>query len=233
MRCVHIYEANTPLEIGALKEKFRATLLRCQVGAPLSEVLLSLDSAVDALESLRPQLGTLLARSNVERHSRFARAALRNENREEAMGDLRDLAGPDMESLLKEAWLAHVGTYDDEFYDRVSRYYSSNDPVAAVRESFSLLSERLRTLVGEMGRSEDGHDLVNRAFGSKGKFRDQLSESDMQGIRNLLDGLYSVFRNKYSHRKVEPNWVETRAVVECVNWALFRLDGLSATIDPV
>jgi len=43
-------------------------------------------------------------------------------------------------------------------------------------------------------------------------------------MRNLLDGLFGVFRNVYDHRDVDPEWYEVEAVLSMINWALKRID---------
>ena len=43
-------------------------------------------------------------------------------------------------------------------------------------------------------------------------------------MRDLLVGLFGVFRNRYSHRDVEPAWSEPAAVLGMVNWALRSVD---------
>ncbi len=47
---------------------------------------------------------------------------------------------------------------------------------------------------------------------------------ERESMRNLLDGLFGVFRNVYDHRDVDPEWYEVEAVLSMINWALKRID---------
>jgi len=49
-----------------------------------------------------------------------------------------------------------------------------------------------------------------------------------EASRNLLAGLYHVFRNTLDHHNVDIPWHEVEAVIGMVNWALLRLSALSS-----
>jgi uncharacterized protein (TIGR02391 family) len=75
----------------------------------------------------------------------------------------------------------------------------------AVFETTKSLADRIRTMTG---LSEDGHALVDRAFGRSGglpvlafnKLSTRTDQSEHDGYANILRGLFSAFRNTTAHR---------------------------------
>jgi hypothetical protein len=51
-------------------------------------------------------------------------------------------------------------------------------------------------------------------------------------MRNLLAGLYGLFRNTLDHHDVDVPWHEAEAVIGMVNWALLRLSAMSSEWTP-
>lgn len=49
---------------------------------------------------------------------------------------------------------------------------------------------------------------------------------DVHQLRNLLDGLYGVFRNNYMHNNVSEGRHEAAAAPAMINWALIEMDRL-------
>ena len=70
----------------------------------------------------------------------------------------------------------------------------------------------------------DGIDLVNRVFGKDGCLADQIDTDEREPLRNLLAGLYGVFRNFYGHRDKEPEWYEADAILAMINWSLKEIE---------
>jgi len=65
---------------------------------------------------------------------------------------------------------------------------------------------------------------VNQVFGQRGCLAEKTPEPERESMRNLLDGIFGVFRNLYDHRDVEPEWHEVEATLSLINWALKRID---------
>jgi hypothetical protein len=70
----------------------------------------------------------------------------------------------------------------------------------------------------------DGADLVNRIFGASGLLSSRLESEERQAMRDLLAGLYGVFRNKYGHQDVEAPWHEADAILSMINFVLKRIE---------
>ena len=54
-----------------------------------------------------------------------------------------------------------------------------------------------------------------------------LPQSERQAFRDLLAGLYGVFRNTYGHQDQEAPWHEADAVLSMINTVLKRLEDLA------
>jgi hypothetical protein len=68
--------------------------------------------------------------------------------------------------------------------------------------------------------------LVNRIFGRSGHPSLLLGDPERQAYRDLLSGLYGVFRNRYAHSDDGGSWYEADAVLSMVNCVLKQLDSM-------
>ena len=69
-----------------------------------------------------------------------------------------------------------------------------------------------------------GADLVNQVFGTAKAPSASLPDPERQAMRDLLAGMYGVFRNKYAHGQYVPTWAETDATISMINHLLKELD---------
>jgi hypothetical protein len=89
-----------------------------------------------------------------------------------------------------------------------------------------MLKERLVRQFG-VSSSFDGSDLVNAVFGARGPLVGKIPNSERQAMRDLLAGLYGIFRNCYGNQDVVPPWSEIASVIGMINWVLQRLERYS------
>lgn len=131
---------------------------------------------------------------------------------------------PEMTRRFLE-WTMTADFTDDEFGKKVGALLKGNHLNAAVREAFVLLKERMVRTYG-LDSNLDGKVLVNKVFGKDGVKTGPMPDDQRESLRNLLDGLYGVFRNKYIHNDVAAERYEVAAILLSVNWALKEIDRL-------
>ncbi len=139
--------------------------------------------------------------------------------------DIAHLVANDLPSLEERfvQWAAEP--YDAELARKTDKLLRGQHLDSAVRKAFVILKERIVANFGVSAKL-DGSDLVNAVFAKTGKMAGKIPEDELQALRNLLDGLYGVFRNKYSHNSVSEERHEAEAVLAMINWALIEMDRL-------
>lgn len=92
---------------------------------------------------------------------------------------------------------------------------------SAVRKGFLTLSSKLQTKYSI--QNIDGAELINAIFGQKGISK--LEFKDKEGIRSLLSGMFSVFRNNYMHtlENTENNEI---SIILMINTLILMIDKL-------
>ena len=73
------------------------------------------------------------------------------------------------------------------------------NPQAAVQQAFTHFEDLLRDRIGT-GPDVYGKDLINRAFGKNGCLTYGATPAEQTGVRDLMAGAYSLFRNPRMHR---------------------------------
>lgn len=122
-------------------------------------------------------------------------------------------------------WPVGADFIDTEFSAKVGTLLKDDHLNAAVREAFVILKKRMvQTFALDTGL--DGRDLVNKVFGKQGVKVGHMPDNQREALRNYLDGLFGVFRNKYSHNDVEAERYEVDAILTAINWALKEIGGL-------
>ena len=69
-------------------------------------------------------------------------------------------------------------------------------------------------------RDLDGMELVNTIVGRNSDAVKTLRENERQAMRDLLAGMYGVFRNRFAHSDAEPMWAEADAIISMINHVL-------------
>jgi hypothetical protein len=96
----------------------------------------------------------------------------------------------------------------------------------AIREASLVLETRLKQIIGS---TSWGVNLVNEAFGSKGKLGKRFTDdSKRQGMRDLMAGVMGVIRNDYAHNFRHPSRTQTVIVIGFIGTLLDRLNELTA-----
>ena len=166
--------------------------------------------------------------SNLERHLYFMKYYLKRNDIKSNRGDINDICEHDIAEIEKAflLWCKQPKHYDDELAKGVSDLLAKQEIDSAVRKAFAILKTRL-TRQFTMPDSIDGPELVNRIFGSNGCHGLPIDDGKRQALRDLLAGLYGVFRNKYAHNDITPTWAEAEAIISMVNVTLLELDRLA------
>lgn len=133
-------------------------------------------------------------------------------------------------------WCGACAHFDGELRNEIKSLLAQRQLDSAVRKSFVILKERLVDMCCALGEPRsavvemDGDSLVNHIFGASGSAVARMSEkaAEREAMRNLLAGLYGVFRNIVDHHDVEVPWHEAEAVIGMVNWTLLRLSAMAS-----
>jgi uncharacterized protein (TIGR02391 family) len=96
------------------------------------------------------------------------------------------------------------------------------NPQAAIEHAFTLFENNLRNRLGAGPEVRSGEDVINQAFGKNGKLTYGATESEDQGVRNLMSGAYATFRNPRKHRIVEDDKDTSLAIIALIDM-LIRL----------
>lgn len=178
-------------------------------------------------ENLMAVLPEEVGRSNMGRHLHFLDYYLQRDNKENCRGDVHDILNidlPEIEEGFRE-WVKDAEHYDESLRRAVSELIARREYDSAVRKAFVILKERLIEKFGA-DHSLDGSELVNSIFGSSGTARGTIDPSECQAWRDLLAGLYGVFRNRFAHRDIDPTWAEADGVISMLNVVLQKLEDM-------
>ncbi|MCK4594115.1 hypothetical protein KAU45_06395 [bacterium] len=115
-----------------------------------------------------------------------------------------------------------VNQFNDDLKTTISSQLEQWQYGDAIRRGFIYLSATLRKKYG-MPDKMDGDTLVNSIFGSKGIVANKIPDDEREAIRNLLAGLYGVFRNTFSHHLLDCTWNDSESTLLMINWILEHL----------
>lgn len=196
-----------------------------ETGAKAPELLKDCELLEAAYDQLMELLSGAVSEGNFPRHLWFMQYYLERNTPEECRKDIEDICKLDLPALelAFRDWCTGHQHYDEEFTEKISKLLVGRHLDSAVRKAFVLLKKRLIKTF-DLAADLDGRDLVNQVFGRTGYMVGKISETERESMRNLLDGLFGVFRNVYSHADVEPKWYEVEAVLSMINWVLKHID---------
>lgn len=188
-----------------------------------SEVLIgSLILLIKLYEECETKLDkTVFYGSRLSRHLSFIEKYLNENSPEECISDIDEICETDIK-YLKNNYQEKNGTLlmDKELEENVKTLVYNNELDSALRKGFLVLTTRLRTKY-DMPKDKDGVDLVNSIFGKSGKSKTDIKEKE--SFRDLLSGLYGVFRNDYMHNLKMEKETEFAALL-MINTMLFMLE---------
>lgn len=157
-------------------------------------------------------------------HLAWMRKFLREGKVDRAEADIIDICRIDLPAIERafRDWSDHATEYDDELKDKTIPLLIQREFDSAIRKAFVILSGRLRAAY-HLGSARDGAKLANAIFGPDGVAAAGLDAADRAAMRDLLAGLYGVYRNRYGHEDVEAPLHEAEAVIGSINWFLLWL----------
>jgi hypothetical protein len=167
---------------------------------------------------------------DLARHLHFLRYYLEQNQIEKCRQDIKNICRLDVPKL-EQAVRAEVGSedqHDPEFIEKIGPLLRDQHLDSAIRRAFVILKERLVKRF-ELNQNLDGSELVNAVFGKTGVLAGRIPEWEQRGMRDLLNGLYGMFRNPYGHRDIDPGWFEAAAVLGLIDWVLKKIDTLPAS----
>lgn len=164
---------------------------------------------------------------NFGRHLGWMKQRLTEDRPDLCQGDISDICDLDIPALEKafRDWCAKPAHYDPELAAKIGGLVLQREYDSAIRRAFVILKSRIVRSFNTPANL-DGVELVNHVFGGKGILVSVVADADRQAYRDLLAGLYGVFRNKYSHNDVQVEWYEFEAAASAVNYALKEVDKL-------
>lgn len=233
MELFHEYEPKALGELSRLQNLAHRVREKFDAGAAPSDLLLDVRILGAAYQSLEQALPVGISSGSLARHLHFLEYYLERSRPEDCRDDINDVCRVDLPKLEKaiRARSADQQHYDAELAEKVGRLLEERHLDSAIRKAFVILKERLvHSFV--LAPDLDGADLVNAIFGSKGCLAGRIPEPERHAMRDLLAGLYGIFRNRYGHRDVEPAWFEVAAVLGMVNWALRIVDEYASALPP-
>jgi len=178
------------------------------------------------LKSVLPK--EMRSKSSIERHIGWMKGRLREGSPQKCYADIEDICNYDLPALETgfREWCKSKAHYDSELAEKTTELIARHELDSAVRKAFVILTTRLRSTF-EVSDNADGPELINRIFGKNGRLTAVLDESERHSTRDLLAGLYGVFRNKYAHRDEVIEWFEAEAVLPMINFALKEVDRIA------
>jgi len=223
---VLLYEYRIRDEFERVKNYAENLRARFSQGAPPEELLKdrdNLDCLCKKLNELLPE--EIRGRSNLERHLAWMRYWLREAKPHMCRGDIEVICSHDIPTLEKyfHEWCIASTHYDEDLIQKISDLLIRQEYDSAIRKAFVILKSRLVAKFG-VDHDRDGADLVNRIFGASGLLSSRLEPDERQAMRDLLAGLYGVFRNKYGHQDLEAPWHEADAILSMINFILKRIE---------
>lgn len=167
------------------------------------------------------------------RHLHFIEYYLNLKNKSNVEGDIYDIVYHDLPSALRTL-ISRKRTdshLDQKLKDSVLPLIQGKHYDSAIRKSFILLTERIRSVFG-VTEEIDGDALVNHVFGKGGTIVVALDQSKKKSYRNLISGFYGVYRNKFAHNDVQPTLSEVNSIIEMANNIIIELEEIGKNSIP-
>jgi Protein of unknown function (Hypoth_ymh) len=179
----------------------------------------SLRAHYERLNDILPE--AVQGKSSLARHIGFREYRLERGDRESRTSDIEDICERDTNELEHafQAWCKSPDHYDAELARAISDLLAHRQLDSAIRKTFAVLKERLCKRF-RAPRDLDGAELVKKIFGTGCDLVTGLNDAERQAMRDLLAGLYGVFRNRFAHHDAQPSWAEADALISMVNHVL-------------
>lgn len=109
--------------------------------------------------------------------------------------------------------------------DSILKLLAEENNDSAVRKAFIILTEKLRSKFN-IPQNTDGKDLINSIFGKSGQASIAMPSDHRESLRDLLSGMYGVFRNRYMHSNQVEWSYEADIIVGMINILIYRIDSI-------
>lgn len=211
----------------AFRQKFKSRLGAKKLLPEAKELV----AKYDELVAVMPKESIFVG--HARRHLGFLIHYLERDQKTNCESDIEQLCETDFPAMrgFYLEWLGKSAAVDAELQTKVMGLLTKREFDSAIRKSFIVLTERIRSHF-KLAKGIDGPELVNQVFGSKSTVALPLDAAQKQAFRDLLAGLYGVYRNKYAHNDCNPDWIEVVGLVSFVNLALRELAGLQPPKKP-
>jgi hypothetical protein len=194
-------------------------------GADATDLLQDAENLATLYDGVMRALPTEIRKSGkAPQHLAWMRKFLREGKVDRAEVDILDICRIDLPAVERafREWSEQATEYDDELKEKTIPLLIQREFDSAIRKAFVILTSRLRTTY-DLGNTRDGAKLANAVFGPDGAAAASLDASERAAMRELLAGLYGVYRNRYGHEDVEAPLYEAEAVIGSINWFLLWL----------
>lgn len=192
--------------------------------ASISQLQSTREYLLAACESLAEACPIGYQGTYLGRHLAFLKHYLDKAEPQKCHNDIVNICEKDLPQYHERVvdWFLSSANYDPDLKAGVTPLLMSSQWDSAIRKAFTLLKTRLTSTYG-LPTSIDGEDLVNKLYGSSGLTSDKLDPNLRAPVRNLIAGLYGVFRNKYAHNHMTADVADVEAVLSMINWVLVDL----------
>lgn len=119
-------------------------------------------------------------------------------------------------------WYETASQIDGDYTERLREFHSSAQINSAHREAWAIFKTQA-TLLFDLSDDLDGYKLVDRLFGDEQSAVSTLTAKERRGYRELMKGLYTLYRNPVSHNDSDPNPAVTDAVTTLIGTCLARI----------
>ena len=162
------------------------------------------------------------------RHLRFLKYYLELNQKDNCKGDIKDILFYDLPTTFKTIISAFSSKEDIDQKLQSSVYILIREKQydSVIRKAFVILTERLRDVCKINNTNTDGEHLINEIFGKDSKCSMGLDSNQRKGYRNLLSGLYELYRNKYAHNNLNASYIEVEGVLGMINNILLDVEKL-------
>jgi hypothetical protein len=220
-----LYEYRIRKQLARISSYAESLQSKFEAAAPVAELLADAENLSALWDAFAPTLPEGFAEvSSMGRHLWWMKKRLKEGSPEQCKGDIEDIVKHDLPTIESNfnAWLEHSSHFDTELVSKTSDLVAMRQLDSAVRKAFVILTARLRTL-GGVTEPLDGAELVNKVFGKSAPSTLPLDDATRQGLRDLLAGLYSIYRNTYAHEDVHIEWYEADGIIAAINMILLQL----------
>jgi len=174
-----------------------------------------------------PPLSNANRASDLTRHLSFAKYySEKGKDASLILSNLEDVIYMDLPQIRSYLLAYFDSSIDEELLARTRNLLCSNEITSAVRESFVILSGRLRRKFNIPTNVQDGVGLISSIFKEDRTIKyiegDELTEKEKRFFCNMISGTYSLIRNDAAHEgdiKAE----DANAALATINYVLKKL----------